>query len=130
MHHHHRYQAEEIAVEVTSGDWTFKVGAIAKGAGMIHPNMATMLCFITTDAAVEPKFLQRALKRCVDVSFNMITIDGDTSTNDGAVFANGLAGNHSVYGGRSGAEAFEEALKEVCIQMAKAIAADGEERPA
>jgi glutamate N-acetyltransferase/amino-acid N-acetyltransferase len=118
---------KEIAVEVTSGDWTFKVGAIAKGAGMIHPNMATMLCFITTDAAVEPKFLQRALKRCVDVSFNMITIDGDTSTNDTvAVFANGLAGNPPFTEGVPGAEAFEEALKEVCIQMAKAIAADGE----
>jgi len=118
---------KEAAVEVSGEGWSFRVGAIAKGAGMIHPNMATMLCFVTTDAAVDPSFLDSALKRGADVSFNMITIDGDTSTNDSLVlFANGLAGTPVLREGVPGAEAFEKALVEVCIRMAKAIAADGE----
>lgn len=118
---------KETAVEVSGDGWSYRIGAIAKGAGMIHPNMATMLCFVTTDAAVEPAYLDRALRRAVDVSFNMITIDGDTSTNDTVVvFANGLAGTPCFGEGLPGAEAFDRALTEVCIRMAKAIAADGE----
>ncbi|MHB0870599.1 MAG: bifunctional glutamate N-acetyltransferase/amino-acid acetyltransferase ArgJ [Chloroflexota bacterium] len=118
---------KETAVEVSADGISFRLGAIAKGAGMIHPNMATMFCFVTTDAAVDPSFLEGALRRSVDVSFNMISIDGDMSTNDTAlVLANGLAGNPSIAAGSPAADAFERALTEVCIRMARAIAADGE----
>jgi glutamate N-acetyltransferase/amino-acid N-acetyltransferase len=87
---------------------------------MIHPDLATLLCFLTTDAAVEKDFLQKALKQAVDVSFNMISIDGDTSPNDMVlVMANGLAGNVP-------ADAFQLALEQVCIYLAKAVARDGE----
>ncbi len=118
---------KETAVEVTVEGFSFRIGAIAKGAGMIHPNMATMFCFVATDAAVDPAFLDQALRRSVDVSFNMISIDGDMSTNDTVVvLANGLAGTPTLGFGTPGAEAFERALTEVCIRMAKAIAGDGE----
>ncbi|MBI4298016.1 MAG: bifunctional glutamate N-acetyltransferase/amino-acid acetyltransferase ArgJ [Chloroflexi bacterium] len=104
----------------------FTIGGIAKGSGMIHPNMATLLCFLATDAAVELPFLRRALRRAVDVSFNMITIDGDTSPNDSVLLlANGLAGNRPIAGGREG-RAFQEALDTVCFSLARAIARDGE----
>ncbi len=103
------------------------IGGVAKGAGMIHPDMATMLCFLTTDAAVKPDFLQTALKRAVDVSFNMITIDGDTSTNDTVLLlANGLAGNPTLHNNSLDAGVFQSALDGVCVHLARCIAGDGE----
>jgi glutamate N-acetyltransferase/amino-acid N-acetyltransferase len=94
---------------------------------MIHPNLATMLCFITTDAPVRRDFLDAALRRAVDTSFNMITIDGDSSTNDiVVVLANGLAGGESLTAEHPAAEAFCDALAQVCTHLAKAICRDGE----
>ena len=119
---------KEIAVSFDTGGGTQAVvGGIAKGAGMVHPDMATMLSFIATDAAVDPAFLQTALENAVGDSFNMISIDGDTSTSDTvAVLANGLAGNAPISGDGAGGEAFTEALKQVCTFLAKQIARDGE----
>jgi glutamate N-acetyltransferase/amino-acid N-acetyltransferase len=120
---------KEIAVRVNlgRGESEITIGGIAKGAGMIHPNMATLLCFLATDASVSPAFLKKALQRAVDVSFNMITVDGDTSPNDSAIIlANGLAGNRLLKDGSRRAEEFEEALTEVCLFLAKSIARDGE----
>jgi glutamate N-acetyltransferase/amino-acid N-acetyltransferase len=98
----------------------FTIGGVAKGSGMIHPDLATLLCFLTTDAAVELDFAKAALKRAVDASFNMLSIDGDTSPNDMVLLlANGLAGKVSP-------DAFEQALEKVCIYLAKCVAADGE----
>ena len=112
--------AKEMAVKVKVGKSEFTIGGVAKGSGMIHPNMATLLCFITTDAAIEKDFLKKALKEAVDVSFNMVSIDGDTSPNDMVLLmANGMAGI-------APAEAFEQALEKVCVYLAKAIARDGE----
>ncbi len=120
-------RTKEIAVEVDLDGVTARVAGMAKGAGMIHPNLATLLGFLTTDAAVEPEFLRAALRRAVDDSFNLATVDGDTSTNDTVMlFANGLAGNAPLREGGSGAQAFEEALLEVCVFLARAIAGDGE----
>ncbi len=105
----------------------YTVGGAAKGAGMIHPNMATMLAFITTDAAVAPGFLAAALKEAVDASFNMIDVDSDTSTNDMAlVLANGLAGGEAIDAVEPGAHGFVAALTAVCTHLARAIAADAE----
>jgi glutamate N-acetyltransferase/amino-acid N-acetyltransferase len=120
---------KEKAVQVALGAAGTEVliGGIAKGSGMIHPDMATLLCFVATDAAVEPGFLGSALRRAVDASFNMLTIDGDTSPNDSViVMANGLAGNEPVRGGTPEAEDFENALQEVCVSLTRAIAGDGE----
>jgi glutamate N-acetyltransferase/amino-acid N-acetyltransferase len=120
---------KEIAVKVNLGQNESEViiGGIAKGAGMIHPDMATLLCFLTTDAAVSPLFLKKALQRAVDASFNMITVDGDTSPNDSAIIlANGLAGNKILKEGSARAKEFEETLTEVCLFLAKSIARDGE----
>jgi glutamate N-acetyltransferase/amino-acid N-acetyltransferase len=112
--------AKETAVKVRVGNTEFIIGGIAKGSGMIHPNMATLLCFLATDASVEKAFLEKALKQAVDASFNMISIDGDTSTNDMVLLmANGIAG-------RVLAEDFQKALEQVCIYLAKGIARDGE----
>jgi glutamate N-acetyltransferase/amino-acid N-acetyltransferase len=112
--------AKEMAVKVRVGKSNFTIGGVAKGAGMIHPNMATLLCFLTTDAAVEKGFLKKALKKAVDVSFNMVSVDGDTSPNDMVLLmANGLAGSAQ-------ADAFQQALEQVCIYLAKCIARDGE----
>jgi len=109
-----------------SGPW-ITVAGVAKGAGMIHPNMATMLAFITTDAAVEPGFLQMALRRAADRTFNMISIDGDTSTSDTLlILANGLAGNAPIRHGTALARRFQAALDMVCLHLAKEIAGDGE----
>jgi glutamate N-acetyltransferase / amino-acid N-acetyltransferase len=117
---------KEVAVELELGGKTVKVGGMAKGAGMIHPNMATMLSFVTTDAAVDADFLRGALREAASDSFNMISIDGDTSTNDTLiVLANGAAGNPVIRGGEDGA-AFVAALTHVCAQLAKGIVADGE----
>ena len=103
------------------------IGGIAKGSGMIHPNLATLLCFLATDAAVEPALLDSALRKAVDASFNMVTIDGDTSPNDSVIImANGLAGNEPVRSGTTEADDFANALQDVCVALAKSIAADGE----
>jgi len=112
--------AKEIAVKVRVGSSEFSIGGVAKGSGMIHPDLATLLCFLTTDAAVEKDFLQEALKKAVDISFNMVSIDGDTSPNDMVLLlANGRAGG-------SAPSAFEQGLERVCIYLARCIAADGE----
>jgi glutamate N-acetyltransferase/amino-acid N-acetyltransferase len=117
--------SKEIALFVETGSGRFTIGGVAKGAGMIHPNMATMLCFITTDASVDAGFLQLALNKAVDETFNMITVDGDTSPSDMVVIlANGLAGNKVII--RGNGKSFQEALNEVCLYLAKSIARDGE----
>jgi glutamate N-acetyltransferase / amino-acid N-acetyltransferase len=103
----------------------YTIGGVCKGAGMIHPNMATMLCFITTDANVEISFLRKALKQAADKSFNLVTVDGDTSPSDTViVLANGKAGN-KVIDEKNGSN-FKKALKNLCIRLAKDIARDGE----
>jgi glutamate N-acetyltransferase/amino-acid N-acetyltransferase len=114
-----------MAVQVDLRGGRVTIGGVAKGAGMIHPNLATMLCFVGTDAAVSAGFLQAALHKAVDHSFNMISIDGDTSPGD-CVFllANGLAGNEPV--GFENGDAFQEALSAVCTHLAKSVAQDGE----
>jgi glutamate N-acetyltransferase/amino-acid N-acetyltransferase len=118
---------KEIAVSFTLGGKTCRMGAIAKGSGMINPNMATMLCFITTDAAIEAKALQAALRADIKDSFNQISIDGDTSTNDTvAILANGLAGNEPVSGPGDDYEAFCAALHIVTTYLCHHIVKDGE----
>ncbi len=119
---------KNFAVSCTLGGREVKIGCIAKGSGMIHPNMGTMLCFITTDAAISQKALDAALRRAVDVSFNMISIDGDTSTNDTcAILANGLAGNAEIAGTEGpDFETFAEALTQLCLKTARTLAKDGE----
>jgi glutamate N-acetyltransferase/amino-acid N-acetyltransferase len=115
---------KEIAVELKIGRSTIRIGGICKGAGMIQPGMATMLGFITTDAAIEPAALKRALKIAVGKSFNRITVDGDMSTNDSVIaLANGLAGNSKSKIRRS---RFQHALNFVCLELAKMIVRDGE----
>ena len=117
--------AKEVAVAVESKMGRFIVAGAAKGAGMIHPNMATLLAFLTTDANVDAHFLQLALLRAVANSFNMVTIDGDTSPSDTTVIlANGLAETTVV--DQSNGEFFQNALDEVCLYLAKCIARDGE----
>jgi len=118
---------KEAAVRLELGGKQVTIGAMAKGSGMIHPNMATMLCFITTDAAVAPGCLKQALKYAADRSFNLVTVDGDTSTNDMAVIlANGRAGNGVIREEDSDYVNFREALTEVCASLARDIARDGE----
>jgi glutamate N-acetyltransferase/amino-acid N-acetyltransferase len=110
-----------------AGNTGYCVAGVAKGAGMIMPNMATMLSFIITDAAAEPGFLQSAFRKAVDDSFNSITVDGDTSTNDTClILANGMAGNTSISAGTPEAEAFETILNDVLLSLAKKIVKDGE----
>ena len=118
---------KETAVAVSIGDSKFTIGGIAKGSGMIHPELATMFCFLTTDAAAELDFLRSALGKAADISFNMISIDGDTSPSDTVLLmANGLAGNKPISQGDWQADTFQQALEQVCIHLAKAIAGDGE----
>jgi glutamate N-acetyltransferase/amino-acid N-acetyltransferase len=118
---------KETAVSVKIGDSQFTIGGAAKGSGMIHPDMATLLCFLTTDAAVERGFLQGVLKKAVDASFNMVSVDGDTSPSDMVLLlANGMAGGEPIMVGSPRAEAFRQALERVCVYLAKLIAADGE----
>jgi glutamate N-acetyltransferase/amino-acid N-acetyltransferase len=118
---------KEVAVEFTLGGKTCRIGGIAKGSGMIHPNMATMLVFITTDAAIAPDMLQKALSGDIANTFNMVSIDGDTSTNDMVVvLANGMAGNTPVTGEGADFSAFMCALNTVTVQLCRLLAGDGE----
>jgi len=110
-----------------AGGKEYSIAGVAKGAGMIMPNMATMLSFIITDAAVDPLFLQDVFSRSVDTSFNCISVDGDTSTNDTAlIMANGLAGNPDIRPATAEAEAFEMLLRDVLLGLARQIIKDGE----
>ncbi len=118
---------KEVAVSFDLDGSPVSLGGIAKGSGMIHPNMATMLSFLATDAAVEPSFLQSALSQVADETYNMLTVDGDTSTNDTVLLmANGAAGNRAITAGSPGAETFLAALREVCTYLTRELARDGE----
>ncbi len=118
---------KQTAVSINLAGKKATIGGVAKGAGMIHPNMATLLCFLTTDAALEDEFAESSLRKAVDDSFNMITVDGDTSTNDTVLLlANGLAGNKPLRAGALGGEVFQDALQQVCVYLAKCVARDGE----
>jgi len=119
---------KQIAVEIMIDRKPVRIGGIAKGAGMIEPNMATMLSFITSDAAITPAVLRQLLRNVVKTTFNAITVDGDTSTNDMClILANGLAGNKPMTNASSAAaKKFEDALHVVCLFLAKEIARDGE----
>ncbi len=118
---------KSVAVEFEIGGKVCRIGGIAKGSGMIHPNMATMLVFVTSDVAITPAALNIALKEDVQNSFNMISVDGDTSTNDMlSVMANGMAGNAEINENSPEFETFKEALFAVTSKLCRAIAADGE----
>ena len=118
---------KEVAVETVIGGKTVRMGGIAKGSGMIHPNMGTMLCFLTTDCAISPVMIRAALKEVVSKTFNRISVDGDTSTNDSCiVLANGLAGNAEITEQGADYQAFTEALMTLCTELARKMAADGE----
>jgi len=118
---------KEAAVAVSAGEGEFIIGGVAKGSGMIYPNLATFLCFLTTDAAVDQDFLRISLREAVDISFNMVSIDGDTSPNDMVlIMANGLAGSKPISREKGQAKAFQQALNQLCIYLAKDIARDGE----
>ena len=119
--------SKACATEVEIGGVEVRFGAIAKGSGMIRPDMATMLCFITTDADIDQKLLQEALSEITEVSFNMISVDGDMSTNDSVVvLANGAAGNKKIVEKGADYDKFFNTLKNICVELAKRIAADGE----
>ena len=118
---------KEIAVTFEAGGKVVTLGGMSKGSGMIHPNMCTMLGFLTTDLAIEKKLLQEALSEVVVDTFNMISVDGDTSTNDTLlIMANGLAGNEKITEKNADYETFKEALFEVCKFLARKMASDGE----
>ena len=118
---------KEIAVEFTLGGKVCRLGGIAKGSGMIHPNMATMLVFLTTDAAISAAMLHKALSSDIANTFHMLSVDGDTSTNDMVtVLANGLAGNPEITAAGPDFTAFMEALNTVTVQLCREIAGDGE----
>lgn len=119
--------AKQVACELEVQGKTVHIGGMVKGSGMIHPNMATMLCYMTTDLKIEKTLLQKALKAAIVDSFNMISVDGDTSTNDMAVImANGMAGNEGVVAEDDDFAAFAKALKEVTMYLAKEMVRDGE----
>ena len=119
--------AKEVAVSFTLGGKTCRMGGIAKGSGMIHPNMATMLVFITTDAAISSEMLQKALSGDVQNTFNMLSIDGDTSTNDNVVvLANGLAGNEEITTDGEDFAVFMKALNTITVSLCRMIVGDGE----
>ena len=119
--------AKEVAVSFTLGGKTCHMGGMAKGSGMIHPNMATMLVFITTDAAISPEMLQKALSGDVKNTFNMLSIDGDTSTNDTvAILANGMAGNQEITAEGEDFTAFMQALNTITVSLCRMIVGDGE----
>ena len=118
---------KKIAVEFEIDGKTCRLGGIAKGSGMIHPNMATMLVFITTDTAISAAMLQKALSHDVQKTFNMLSVDGDTSTNDMvAIMANGLAGNKEITAEGPAFDTFMQALNTVTISLCRSIAGDGE----
>jgi glutamate N-acetyltransferase/amino-acid N-acetyltransferase len=118
---------KSCAVSLDVGGHEVRIGAMTKGVGMIYPNMATMLAFIGTDAALDPAFARSALKRVVDNTFNMITVDGDTSTNDSCfLLANGLSGAPTLTAEHADAGRFVAALEAVCTDLARKMAADGE----
>jgi glutamate N-acetyltransferase/amino-acid N-acetyltransferase len=120
-------RTKTIAVEFTIEGKTVRLGGSTKGAGMIYPNMATMLCYITTDAAADPAFLQHTLSAAVDDSFNMVCVDGDMSTNDTVLlFASGVAGNTPLNASSPDAALFEAALRHVTRYLAREIPRDGE----
>ena len=120
-------RTKEAAVSVNVGGAEIKICGVAKGSGMIHPNMATMLCFVTTDAAVEQDYLRSILPDISDSTLNMLDIDGDTSTNDSlVVLANGAAGNTPLTAGSADADTFRDALYEVLVQLTRQLAQDGE----
>ena len=119
--------SKEIAVEFTVGGKVCRMGGIAKGSGMIHPNMATMLVFITTDCAISAEMLQKALSTDITNTFNMLSIDGDTSTNDMvAVLANGMAGNTEITADGEEFAVFMKALNTLTVNLCRTIAGDGE----
>ena len=119
--------SKEFAVEFQVGENSYILGGIAKGSGMIHPDMATMLAFLSTDAPVNADFLQKTLSESVAGSFNMIDVDGDTSTNDSVIiFSNGAGGGEEINDNSTDSDVFAEALNEICIALAKEIAKDGE----
>lgn len=118
---------KEVALELELSGAMVRIGGIAKGSGMIHPNMATMFGFITTDARIEQSLLQKAIAVAGKRSFNRITVDGDTSTNDCLfILANGLANNQTIDSMNNDYETFLQALNIVCLELAKMIARDGE----
>ena len=118
---------KEMAMELTLDGKTVTIGGIAKGSGMIHINMGTMLSFVTTDASISSEMLESALKEVVEDTFNMVYVDGDTSTNDTlAIMASGLAGNKEITEKNEDYKTFVSALKEACKSLAKKLAADGE----
>ena len=118
---------KELAVELEIGGKTVTLGGMAKGSGMIHPNMCTMLAFLTTDAVISKETLQKALSEDIQDTYNMISVDGDTSTNDTVLLlANGLAENPEIQYGTAEYEEFKEALHRVNVYLAKKIAGDGE----
>ncbi len=118
---------KEIAIEFTAGGKNCRIGGIAKGSGMIHPNMATMLVFITTDCAISPEMLKKALSADIKNTFNMVSVDGDTSTNDMVtVLANGMAENDEITAEGADFDAFMKALNTVTVYLCRMIAADGE----
>ena len=113
--------------EIELGGRTVRIGGMCKGSGMIHPNMATMLAYITTDAAVEPGLMAKLVKPVADRSFNQVTVDGDSSTNDTfLILANGAAGNAPIVSGTAEAEALKAAILDIARKLAQAIARDGE----
>ncbi|MDE3120108.1 MAG: bifunctional glutamate N-acetyltransferase/amino-acid acetyltransferase ArgJ, partial [Nitrospirota bacterium] len=120
-------KAKEVALQAKIAGRTVTVGGMAKGSGMIHPNMATMLAYLTTDAAIAQPTLQRALRAAADLSFNCISVDGDTSTNDTVLcLANGLAGNAPLREGTNELASFQAMLNEACRSLAMHICGDGE----
>ncbi|MBA32146.1 MAG: bifunctional ornithine acetyltransferase/N-acetylglutamate synthase [Chloroflexi bacterium] len=118
---------KEIAVEVRNKNQNYKIGGSSKGSGMIHPNMATMLAFITTDANIDKNFMQKTLRECVNLTFNQIDVDGDQSTNDSVfLMANGQSNGNEINEKSSDADEFYKALLQVCKHLATEIARDGE----
>ena len=118
---------KEGAVEVEIDGKQVRIGAMIKGSGMIHPNMGTLLCFITSDAAITKEALDSSLRSAIDYSLNRITVDGDTSTNDVTIImANGEAGNSLIKNGSPGYDVFAKALESLCVDLARATARDGE----
>ena len=118
---------KEAAIETIIDGKKIHIGGIAKGSGMIHPNMGTMLCFITTDCAIASEYLKKALLDAIAISFNRISVDGDTSTNDSCmILANGMAENRQINNLNEDYDIFLDALRELCVLLAKKMASDGE----